>query len=81
MMSDDDDDDDGLSDFAETTVTNLPTTNSDTWTNGQVHVARAFGQTNPMRPDTDGDGLPDGLEVGWRTAVESTDGSGGEYGW
>ncbi|MEY3896680.1 MAG: hypothetical protein RLZZ214_2200, partial [Verrucomicrobiota bacterium] len=80
---DDDDDDDGLSDFAESTVTNLPTTNSDTWTNGQVHVARAYGQTNPMRPDTDGDGLPDGLEVGWRTAADpptnpavDTDGNG-----
>jgi Glycosyl hydrolase family 57 len=59
-----------LSDLAETTVTNLPTTNSDTWTNGQVHVARAYGLTSPMRPDTDGDGLPDGLEVGWRTASD-----------
>ncbi|MGL4400129.1 MAG: hypothetical protein ACRCXD_09700, partial [Luteolibacter sp.] len=80
---DNDDDDDGLSDFAESTVTNLPTTSSDGWTNGQVHVARAYGQTNPLRPDTDGDGLTDGLEVGWRSApnpptdpVADTDGDG-----
>ena len=81
--ADDDDDDDGLTDFSEATVTNLPTTNSDTWTNGQVHVAKAYGQSNPLRPDTDGDGLPDGLEVGWRVAlnpptdpVTDTDGDG-----
>ena len=81
--ADDDDDDDGLTDFAESTITNLPTTNSDTWTNGQVHVANAYGQTNPLRPDTDGDGLPDGLEVGWRVAsnpptnpATDTDGDG-----
>lgn len=81
--ADADDDDDGLSDVSEATVSNLPTTNSDTWTNGQVHVARAYGQTNPLRPDTDGDGLPDGLEVGWRTAsnpptdpATDTDGNG-----
>ena len=81
--ADADDDDDGLSDFAESAVTNLPTTTSDGWTNGQVHVAKAYGQTNPLRPDTDGDGLPDGLEVGWRTApnpptdpATDTDGDG-----
>ncbi|MEO8614512.1 MAG: alpha-amylase family glycosyl hydrolase, partial [Luteolibacter sp.] len=67
--NDADDDDDGLGDINETTTTALPTTNAETWTNGQVHVYYAYGHTNPLSPDTDGDGLPDGLEVGWRTAT------------
>ena len=78
-----DDDDDGLSDVNEATITALPTTNSDVWTNGQVHVRFAYGQSSPLSPDTDGDGLPDGLEVGWRTAANppthpatDTDGDG-----
>ena len=81
--TDNDDDDDGLSDFSEATVTALPTTNSDQWTNGQVHVHYAYGRSNPLSPDSDGDGLPDGLEVGWRTApnpptdpATDTDGDG-----
>jgi glycosidase len=68
FIDDNDDDDDGLGDLGETTVTALPTSNSDTWTNGQVHVYHAYGMTNHLSPDTDGDGLPDGVEVGWRVA-------------
>ena len=81
--NDNDDDDDGLSDFGEATVTALPTTNSEQWTNGQVHVHFAYGRSHPLSPDSDGDGLPDGLEVGWRTAANpptnpatDTDGNG-----
>ena len=81
--ADGDDDDDGLSDVAEATATALPTTNSDTWTNGDVHVHFAYGRSNPLSPDSDGDGLPDGLEVGWRGApnpptnpATDTDGDG-----
>jgi len=61
-------DDDGLSNGAETIPTNLPPTNAETWENGDVHIWRVYGRTDPLRPDTDGDGLPDGLESGWRTA-------------
>ncbi len=64
-----DDDDDGLVDINETNPQVLPTGNAETWTNGDVHVYNAFGRSLPNTPDADGDGLPDGLEVGWRTAV------------
>ncbi len=63
--NDPDDDDDGLTDLAETTLTDLPGTNPETWVNGEVHVWRAYGQSNPLTPDTDNDLLPDALEVGW----------------
>jgi hypothetical protein len=33
-----------------------------------VHVWRASGNTLPISPDSDGDLLPDSLEVGWRVA-------------
>jgi hypothetical protein len=64
-----DDDDDGLVDINETNTTALPASNPETWTNGDVHVFHAFGRSLPTTPDSDGDGLPDGLEVGWRTAA------------
>ena len=67
-----DNDDDGLSDFIETTVIPLPTTQSETWTNDQVHLAMISGKTNPLSPDSDGDGLSDGLELGWASAVTDT---------
>ena len=69
--ADTDDDDDGLSDVAEQTITALPSTDASTWTNGDVHIHFAYGQTNPTLVDTDGDGLPDGLEVGWATATDA----------
>ena len=64
-----DDDDDGLIDINETNPIALPGGNSETWTNGDVHVYHAYGRSLPNTPDSDGDGLPDGLEVGWRTAA------------
>jgi hypothetical protein len=77
-----DDDDDGLSDFDEGTITPLPNgfptddprykSNPEQWTNGDIHIHNAYGRSHPLMPDSDGDGLPDGLEVGWRTASAAT---------
>ncbi len=64
-----DDDDDGILDIDEATPKALPVGNAETWTNGDIHVFNAYGRSLPNTPDSDGDGLPDGLEVGWRTAV------------
>ena len=74
--SDIDDDDDGLSDYSEMNSTNGPwayQANSELWENGQVHIYNVYGKTKDLSPDTDGDGLPDGLESGWRTAIAGTD--------
>ena len=80
---DNDDDDDGLLDSEENTAQELPEVTSDQWTNGDVHSYYAHGKSNPTSPDTDGDGLPDSLELGWRTTTNSdtdptadTDGDG-----
>ncbi|HAV12694.1 MAG TPA: hypothetical protein DCX06_04235 [Opitutae bacterium] len=79
--TDADDDDDGLLDSDENTaqflpnqspdggITPAPKPNPEQWTNGEVHVHYAYGKSSPTSPDTDGDGLPDGLEVGWRNAA------------
>jgi hypothetical protein len=64
-----DHDDDGLLDTWETTPVPLPPENKpnpENWTNGDVHSHFAFGRSLPHSPDSDGDGLPDGLELGWR---------------
>lgn len=71
--SDEDDDEDGLYDGWESNTTNLPPTNPETWNNGDVHIWRIFGKTDPLMPDSDGDGLPDGLESGWRGPLSATD--------
>jgi hypothetical protein len=67
-VTDVDSDNDGLADTDEETAKALPTTTSDGWTNGDIHTYYAFGKSLPTCPDSDGDGLPDGLELGWRTA-------------
>jgi hypothetical protein len=67
-ITDNDDDNDGLVDLNETNGKDLPETNTDTWKNGDVHIHYAYGRSLPTSPDSDGDGLPDGLEVGWRVA-------------
>ncbi len=77
--NDPDDDDDGLLDADESTATPLPNgyatddakykPNAEQWTNGEVHIHFAYGRSNPTTPDSDADGLPDALEVGWRNAT------------
>lgn len=81
--TDADDDDDGLLDSYENTAQELPEVTSDQWTNGDVHSYYAYGKSSPRSPDSDGDGLPDSLELGWRTADDpptdlsaDTDGDG-----
>ena len=64
-----DNDDDGIPDDIETTQVPLPTTSADTWTNDDVHRYIISGKTNPLSPDTDGDGLSDGLELGLTTPI------------
>ncbi len=64
-------DDDGIADFDEITPKPLPTTAATSWINSDVHVWQVYGLTEPLRPDTDGDGLPDGLESGWRLPADT----------
>ena len=71
-ITDDDDDNDGLIDIDETNQKDLPTRNAETWVNGEVHINKASGRSLPTSPDSDGDLLPDGLEVGWRSANTNT---------
>ncbi|MGA0848692.1 MAG: hypothetical protein ACO3RX_01960, partial [Chthoniobacterales bacterium] len=68
-IQDNDDDNDGLTDILETNRVDLPERQAETWSNGDVHVWTASGRTLPNSPDSDGDGLPDALEVGWRNAA------------
>jgi len=68
-FDDRDDDQDGLININESNAKALPTTNPETWSNGDVHLHYATGKSLPTSPDSDGDLLPDALEVGWRTAA------------
>ena len=78
-----DHDDDGLTDLQEMTATPLPNgfpegdpryrPNPESWTNYDVWSHEAFGRTLAESPDTDGDGLPDALELGLRIPFASTD--------
>jgi hypothetical protein len=70
-----DDDDDGLYDFNELTPTSHPSayrSNSDQWLNADIHVYSIYGKTDPLSPDSDGDGLPDALEAGWRAPIDTS---------
>ena len=71
-LDDQDDDHDGLVNIDESNRKSLPTTGVETWKNGDVHIYYASGKSLPTSPDSDSDGLPDGLEVGWRVAGTNT---------
>lgn len=78
-----DHDDDGVIDTEENTVMPLPNgfpdtderyePNSDAWTNRDIVIRDECGYSLPESPDSDGDGLPDGLEMGWRWPHANTD--------
>jgi len=64
-------DDDGILNARENNQIPLPEGQSEYWTQDEVFDWRATGKTSPSSPDTDGDGLPDGLELGYRVAPET----------
>ena len=68
--SDSDDDDDGILDLDEVTsyalLDAVSSPNSDLWVQPEIQKHRSCGRSSATSPDTDGDGLPDGLELGWR---------------
>ena len=70
-----DHDDDGMLDTWETTLAPLPPEgkpNSEFWTQEDVHAHNAYGRSLPNSPDSDGDGLPDALELGFRVPSAHT---------
>ena len=68
---DNDNDDDGIPDINEINVTPLPDQIPVTeWINQDVHNSLIFGLTTTNSPDSDGDGLPDGLELGLRMPLD-----------
>ena len=68
-----DSDNDGIPDTNEIEQTPLPETDSESWTNGDVHLWRITGRSNPLMPVTDGGGLPDGLQAGLQNPVLSAE--------
>lgn len=70
-----DSDNDGIPDSMETTQTPLPSRNNETWTNAEVHAWALSSRSEPTLVDTDGGGLPDGLQLGleWPVSPASTD--------
>lgn len=59
-----DSDDDGIPDSIEGERVPLPEGNPETWSNGDVHIWFLSGRTDPLRPQSDGSLLPDGLQLG-----------------
>jgi hypothetical protein len=70
-----DSDDDGVPDTMETTQTPLPSRNDETWSNAEVHGWKLSSRSDPTLVDTDGGGLPDGLQLGieWPVSPAATD--------
>ncbi len=67
-----DNDDDGIPDSNEINISQLPDQIPVTeWINEDVHNSLIFGLTSTNSPDSDGDGLPDGLELGLRLPINT----------
>jgi len=70
----DDDDDDGILDPDEVTSYELSelvsSPNSDLWVQSEIFKYFSSGRSSATTPDTDGDGLSDGLELGWRNPTD-----------
>jgi len=66
-------DDDGIVNTNETDACPLPESAAEYWTQTEVFDYFARGKSMENSPDTDGDGLPDGLELGYRWPADGTD--------
>ncbi|NCA81969.1 MAG: hypothetical protein EOM72_04410 [Opitutae bacterium] len=66
-------DDDGILNTNEVSACPLPDSAAEYWTQTEVFNYFARGKSMENSPDTDGDGLPDGLELGYRWPAGGTD--------
>ena len=66
-------DDDGAGNKREQENLGIPAGESEYWTQEKIFDYHSTGKSDPDCPDSDGDGLPDGLELGYRTAPDGTD--------
>ena len=64
-------DDDGILNSYENTKVSLPTNRvEESWTQDEVFIHFASGRSSDTSPDTDSDGLPDALELGYRACQD-----------
>ncbi|MBP5786897.1 MAG: hypothetical protein J6Y19_03665 [Kiritimatiellae bacterium] len=70
-------DNDGVPNEAESKQVPLPEKSAEQWVQGDVFAHTGSGEFDSGCPDTDGDGLPDGLELGYRTPVPGGEGTVG----
>jgi hypothetical protein len=66
-------DDDGADNGREQENAGKPAGESEYWTQDAIFDYHSTGKSDPDCPDSDGDGLPDALELGYRAAGKGTD--------
>ena len=66
-------DDDGILNTNEVSACPLPDSAAEYWTQTEVFNYFSRGKSMENSPDADGDGLPDGLELGYRWPASGTD--------
>ncbi|MBR6022546.1 MAG: hypothetical protein IK066_09045 [Kiritimatiellae bacterium] len=71
--NDQDWDDDGAVNAREQENAGRPSGESEYWTQDAIFDYWSTGKSDPDCPDSDGDGLPDALELGYRKADDGTD--------